>query len=396
MNIFSFKTKIKNKIWYFIKDYFFYQRVVDSPLILNINKNCNVDQKKVLICYLSNGYFLNIEKVNGRTIPFEIFKIINVFSALDYCIDLIGCNDTASLEFVKSTRYNLIFGFGETFYQSVKRFPNSISILYMTENHPDFSYIEETKRINYFYTRHGKKTKITRSGIYYKRKHMEIKYSHVITLSETEPLEIQYTKPFTIFPTGIINPDYIFRIKDHQFTKYNFLWLGSTGAIHKGLDLLIDVFSNRNDIILHICGLSDIDRKILNLKHRVNIIEYGHIDIKSKLFLQIVETCSFIILPSCSEGFSTSITTGMLHGLIPIIMENTGFNRLFENAIFLNNYKIEYLDSKLTEIASKDPADLRLFSKRVYEFAHQNFIINIFEENFRKIILDVVGKENIN
>lgn len=384
------KEKMRNKIWYHLRDYFYYNRVFDSPVILNINKDCILNQKKALICYLTYGYFYNLEETNiGRTIPFEIFKIVNIFSELGYCIDIIGCNDVRSLELIKSTQYNLIFGFGETFYQTVKMQPFALSILYMTENHPNISLQEEKKRNDYFYARHGKKIAITRSGAFYQNKHMEIKYSHVITLSETEPLKTQYDNPYAIFPTGILNPNYIFKNKNHQSTKNNFLWLGSSGAIHKGLDLLIDVFNHRNDVVLHICGLSSIERKILNLKQRENIIEYGHIDIKSEIFLEITEKCSFVILPSCSEACSTSITTGMMHGLIPIVMKNTGFDRLNGNAIFLNDFSIEYLDEKLTEFQNFNPNDLQLFSKKVYDFARQNFSISTFEKNFKRIIIDI-------
>ena len=90
--------------------------------------------------------------------------------------------------------------------------------------------------------------------------------------------------------------------------------------------------------MLHICGLQKHERKQLILQKRVNIIEHGQIEINSDLFLEINNTCSFIILPSCSEACSTSITTGMLHGLIPIVMRDTGFNRLGENAIFFEDF----------------------------------------------------------
>jgi hypothetical protein len=393
MSILSLKRKIKNKIWVNFKDYFYSQRVIESPIVMNINSDCSPNQKNLLICYVTYGYFYDFGKsIIGRTIPFEIFKIVNVFSELGYCIDIIGCNDVKTIQFVKSKQYSLIFGFGETFYQIVKMQPLALSILYMTENHPNFSFQEEKKRNDYFYERHSKKIVFSRSGIYYHKRHMEIKYSYVITLSETEPLKNQYDNPFTIYPTGIVNPNYIFKIKNHQYTKNNFLWLGSAGAIHKGLDLLIDVFNRRNDIVLHICGLSNIDRKILNLQQRDNIIEYGHIDIKSELFLEIIETCSFIILPSCSEGFSTSITTGMMHGLIPIVMKGTGFDRLNDNAIYLNDYSIEYLDTKLSEFQNYNLDELKLFSKKVFDFAQQNFSISTFEENFRKIIIEITKK----
>jgi hypothetical protein len=385
--------KIKKKIWGYLKDLFYYERVYDTPIIQNINYRCILNQKRAVIIYLTANHLINWEEHSkGRTIPLEIFKILETFIDLGYSIDIAGCNDVLALELLKSKHYDIIFGFGEVFYQLTNFQPLATSILYMTENHPDFSYQEEMKRLDYFKERHKKTIKITRSGVFYKPYHLDKLYSYVITMSETKPLEKQYSNPFTIFPTGIINRNYVFGYKDHKGSRNHFLWLGSAGVIHKGLDLLIDVFEKRNDIVLHICGISKEDNVLLTIPKRSNIINYGHININSDLFLNINNLCSFIILPSCSEACSTSITTGMLHGLIPIVMKDAGFNRLGENAIFLNDFKIEYLTYRLKEIADSDFKELEILSKRVYDFAHQNFLIDVFEENFKQIMQTILSE----
>ena len=392
MNIQNLETKVKNKVWYYIKDSFYSQRIPDSPIVQNLNTNCNPNQKRALLCYLPHGYFHNPENHNtGRTIQFEIFKIVKVFSDLDYCIDIVGFNDIRSLELIKSRHYDLIFGFGETFFQITNLQPKAISVLYMTENHPDVSLRAEKERIDYFYARHKKHIPIVRSGRFYKSKHVEKKYCQLITLGEIAPFRKQYDNPFTIFPTGIVNTSFVFKEKDHFNARKHFLWLGSNAVIHKGLDLLIDVFSHRKDICLHVCGLNKEARRLLKIPELENIIDYGYINIQSETFIKIVETCSYSILPSCSEGFATSITTSMLHGLIPVVIENTGFNRLNDKAIFLVDYKVEYLDSKLTELINYSPENLNLLSNKVFDFAHRNFQISVFEENLREIFLSIIN-----
>jgi len=155
------------------------------------------------------------------------------------------------------------------------------------------------------------------------------------------------------------------------------------------LDLLLDVFSHREDIVLHICGLEKMDRKLLKMSKRENIVDEGLIFIKSETFLQLVDKCSFIILPSCSEACSTSITTGMLHGLIPVVMKDAGFTRLGNNAIFLEDFKIDYLEEKINELSNSDSDSLSSFSRQVYTFARQNFTIQDFENRFKTIISDI-------
>lgn len=396
MNSGNLKVKVKRKIWDSIKDHFYCERLNDSAILLNLNCSGDKEQKRVLICYLTYGYFINVDsKSLRRTQPFEIFKIVAAFSELGYSVDLIGCNDLKAVDIVKHREYDLIFGFGETFYRMTNLLGDTKSILYMTENHPEFSYEQEKKRLDYFHERHGKKLKITRSGMFYKIHHLQKKYSQVLTMGETYLLKNQYTNPFFIFPTGLINPDYHFQEKDHLKSRLNFLWLGGTGAVHKGLDLLLDVFSNRDDATLYICGLNKMDRKLLEVPNRRNIFEHGFIDIKSEIFLEIVGKCSFLILPSCSEASSTSVTTGMLHGLIPVVMKDSGFNRLDTNAIFLDDFKIEYLDFKIGELITYDPEKLAMLSRQIFKFARNNFTLQVFERNFKGILGDIMKSENL-
>lgn len=388
----SFKTRLTKKLWHNFRDRFYLERIEDTAVIQNINFTASRTQKKAVVSYLTTSYTADWDNQNiGRTQPLEILSIVKVLTDLDYAIDIVNCNDLHALPIIASKKYDLIFGFGEVFYQLTQKHPNAMSIIYMTEHHPDFADREEKKRIAYFYERHKQKARIVRSGNYYKSHYFNKLYTHVITMSEVEPFKNSYRNPYSIFPTGVVNSDFKFEGKDHSTGRRNFLWLGSFGAVHKGLDILLDVFENRDDIVLHIAGLSEEDEKLLNPKKRKNIINHGYIDIKSDNFLEVVKTCSFIILPSCSEGFSTAITTGMLHGLIPIVMKDTGFNRLNENVILLEDYKVSYVDNKLTEITEVSINDIEQFNKSVYEFAKENFMLDSFERKFQKIMQSILN-----
>lgn len=387
----SILKKVKDKIWGYTKDYFYSQRVKDSPLVQNINYDSLISQKNALLCYLPHSYFQTLQrKTIGRTIPFEIFKIVKLLSEYGYCIDIISANDLLALEIVRSKTYDLIFGFGDTFFKITQLQPNALSIFYMTENHPAISYREEKKRIDYFYDRHKIRASMERSGRFYKKEHMEIKYDHIIALGETAPFRDQYEKPYSVFPTGILNPNFIFTPKNYFSARKHFLWLGSPAVIHKGLDLLIDVFRSREDITLHICGLDQKSRKLLSVPEKRNIIDYGFVQINSETFLKIVDVCSFSILPSCSEGMATSITTSMLHGLIPIVIRDTGFNRLDDHAIFLDDYKTEYLNDILSKLIEYDPKKLEAMASEIHDFASRNFNIMAYEKTMRSIFQEII------
>lgn len=388
----AFCSKAKNKLWRVLKDFFYYQRIDEFPFVVNINYIPNTYQRKALICYQTNCYFKNLDSVQqSRTLPFEILSIINVFVDSDYIVDLINCTEKKIPKPILDRKYDYIFGFGESHYIMTNLQPEATSVIYMTENTPEFSYREEQKRLDYYFERHGKRHKIVRSGMFYKKYHLEKPYNFIITLGDPELLLEMYPSPLSIFPTGLLNSNFVFGFKNHEKARKNFLWLGSLGAIHKGLDLLIDTFIEKDDLVLHICGLSKSEKKMLKVPSRKNIIDHGYIFINSDDFLKIAEECSFIILPSCSEGCSTSILTGMLHGLIPVVMKDAGFNRLGGNAVFLESYKIDYIVSRITELSDLDPDALAQFSRKVYEFARRNFIISAFSQNIRKILKYNIG-----
>jgi glycosyltransferase involved in cell wall biosynthesis len=212
----------------------------------------------------------------------------------------------------------------------------------------------------------------------------------IIALGEIEHYRKQYEKPYSIFPTGFLNSDFVFKHKNHVDARSHFLWLGSSAVIHKGLDLLIDVFRERDDITLHICGLDQLSRELLDIPKRSNIIDYGFISINSDTFLNIAGACSYSILPSCSEGMATSVTTSMLHGMVPVVIKDTGFNRLGEYAIFLDDYKVDYLDDMLSRLAKIDPSELEVLSQKVRAFACRNFSPEAYENQLRSILAEII------
>jgi hypothetical protein len=97
MKFSSFASKLKNKAWTLLKDHFYQNRLTDSNIIQNINFNSSQNQKKLLICYKTQGYFIDLRENTGRTLFSEIFKMVTVFSGINFCIDIIDCNDTSPL-----------------------------------------------------------------------------------------------------------------------------------------------------------------------------------------------------------------------------------------------------------------------------------------------------------
>lgn len=365
---------------------------VRTPFVKNINLDLTKNQKRVLISYVDYFSTANFGARIGHTNNLESVQIINVFKEMGYIIDVVHCNAIESLKFFTCEKYDIIFGFGEVFYEISKLNSNAKKIMYVTENHPELSLKNELERNQYFYERTRKKISLRRSGIFYKEEHFK-NIDCAIIMGEIEPFKRYGIPIYNIFPTGLLNKNYIFRFRDLEESRKNFLWLGSNGAVHKGLDLLVEVFKKNPEITLHICGFNS-EEKYLKIPKLKNIINYGRIDIQGDNFLDLVEKCSYIILPSCSEGFSTSIATGMLHSMIPIVCKDTGFNRLNNNVILLEDFKVDYLEKEVLNLSKKNINNLKKIHEEVYKHARKSFTIKDFTENFEKIIKEI-NNENM-
>lgn len=371
--------KIKKWIAKIIK-----KRINKFNIVLNINKDLTKKQKKVALVYVHYNFTNTLEEIY-HTQALENCQIIKAFIDRNYDIDVINCHEENALELVKSIKYDVVFGLGDLFYSICMLNPSAKKIIYTTENYPVFSLKKEKERIGYYNHRKHKKLNFMRSNVYFKVEHFKhIDYAIVMgRKKEFEKLDVPI---FDINPTGLINSKFEMSNKKHEYTKYNFLWFGSSGAVHKGLDILYDVFKKRNDVNLYICGLDKKEKKILKINDKKNIIDLGKININSDLFLDLCNKCSFVILPSCSEAMSTSVITCMLHGLIPIVIKENGFEKMGNNCIYLNDFKVEYIDMFITKLVKESNEYLSEFESKAYSFARKNFIIEKFSEDFNNIL----------
>ena len=83
--------------------------------------------------------------------------------------------------------------------------------------------------------------------------------------------------------------------------------------------LVLDYFSNRSDLTLHVCGPIENEKEFVEIYKKElyfsdHIKTHGFIDLGSKKFEDILASCSFVIFPSCSEGGCPSVITAIGNG----------------------------------------------------------------------------------
>jgi hypothetical protein len=136
--------------------------------------------------------------------------------------------------------------------------------------------------------------------------------------------------------------------KDHHAARNGFLFLSSEGNVHKGLDLVLEAFSQpelQSKAHLYICQKIRPDFLSLyrrELEDMPNIHFIGHLNLRSAQFQELIQKCSFMIHPSCAEGQPGAVLDCIGHGLIPVLTR--------ENHVDIDGYGFT-LAASIPEIA---------------------------------------------
>ncbi|MBI3922079.1 MAG: glycosyltransferase [Armatimonadetes bacterium] len=186
-----------------------------------------------------------------------------------------------------------------------------------------------------------------------------------------------------------------FKPKDWTQARKRFLFYGSSGWVHRGLDLVLEAFL-KTDLELLICMA---DQKFLevygeDLQGRKNIQYLGFVPPDSAAFQQIVQTTSAIVYPSAAEGCSTSVLQCMQFGLIPIVTESTGLSIHPDWPPLkgeTDQHLIENILQRCIEISENSDSQLEELSHGFWEYANRNHTRLAYRESLRTVLDEFLG-----
>lgn len=327
--------KITNKLL----SYFGYKILKIKPIkekFVILNNVYNTDyNKNVLVSYLKSPFLENLG--HSHTNVWECKTAADIFNELGYNVDVIEYSEqNYSIDFEK---YQVIYGFGQpfedVFYSNCSE--KIKKIFYSTGCCPYYSNEQSVFKLMEFYKEKGiilpqssrLLTNVWTLQCFMSDLIVVLGNDFVVKtfLNITPNINVQH---LPIFYWDVYDID--LSQKDYGITKRHFLWFGSSGLLHKGLDILIDIFSKRNDIFLHICGASKSEKKFFDYYQPIidrssNIIEHGFLDINSSEFRKLMNLCAFVLFPSISEGGAPATVNVMANGgLIPIISKSSGLD----------------------------------------------------------------------
>ena len=357
-------------------------------------------KENVLISYITYPFKNGI--ILGHTNYAEALEIAKVFNKLGYNVDIVDYDYESNLDYDK---YSIIFGFGEPLINSFYRRNHKIlTIYYGTGMHVIHQNHATLKRIEEVYKKKGKL--LLESGrIVDKAWSVQTSLvDNIITLGNDEVVN-SYQKYFSrkiynipVSYYKLFDHEEILRNKNFGDAKNHFLWFGSSGLIHKGLDLLLEVFKGFPNLDLHICGPIDNEPKFKaiyyeELYNTKNIHTYGYQNIQSKSFKDIISKCAFIIFPSCSEGEPSSVINVMVYGLIPIVTNAAGI-RIKDFDIEIKELTQESIKEAINKAINLNVDEIKKRSLKCANDTINDHSIEKYSYELKKALIDILSKKH--
>jgi glycosyltransferase involved in cell wall biosynthesis len=183
--------------------------------------------------------------------------------------------------------------------------------------------------------------------------------------------------------------------KDFTACRSSFLWFGSGGMVHKGLDLALEAFSTMPEMHLTVCGPVAAERDFQQLYRRelhetANIRTVGWVDVAGTEFARIIGGSIGVVYPSCAEGQAGSVVTCLRAGLLPIVSAETGLD-VTDFGWILNGASVEEICRAVRDVASLPPAELAARARRAWEYAASCHSHDSYLRDYGRIIQEVIG-----
>ena len=331
---------------------------------------------------------------NAHSHDRESFKMAETFLEMGYCVDVISYRNST---FIPRKPYS-IFVAARTNFERIARLldDSCIKIVHQDTAHWLFNNHAAYSRLLALQERRG----LTLYSARIVEPNWAVEYADYITILGNQ---------FTIDTYKYAGKE-IYRIpisvpaiypwpedRDMEACCKNYVWFGSSGFVHKGLDLVLEAFLDMPDYHLTICGPLDQDAAFQKAFHKElyetpNIHTVGWVDIESEHFLNITRNCIGLIYPSCAEGGGGSALTCMHAGLIPVVSYETSID-VDDFGIVLRENTIAEIKSTIKSLSALPKHDLLKRARLAWEYARNNHTRERFADIYKKTI-DIIINES--
>jgi glycosyltransferase involved in cell wall biosynthesis len=174
-----------------------------------------------------------------------------------------------------------------------------------------------------------------------------------------------------------------------------FLWFGGRGAVHKGLDLVLEAFADVPALALHVAGYVDQEPDFVKAYRRElfdtpNITYHGFMEIGSAAFAKILEKVFCFIAPSCSEGISPAAAVCLQVGLYPILSRHAGVTLPPGCGTYLEDCSVPEIQAAVRRLVL-EPADrIESAMRSCQSYALSTYSREAFRRDYAAFLEDVL------
>jgi hypothetical protein len=354
--------------------------------------------KRVLVSYLTEPFLIGYEHRVEHSNYTECLKIAEIFNKRGYIVDIVEYNLKKSLRSAKRHKYDIIFGSEPNFLNAINHIEHKKSIYYATGAYYKFQNNAEETRLNELRRRRGVSLKPIRHVV----PHASAELADAVicigndwTIS-TYKGHCKQIQKIDVSAHSFCPFSEIQEIKDFDTARKNFLWLGSYGVVHKGLDLLLEVFVKHPELNLYVCGGLENEESFMKIYQNElfdspNIHYEGWVMPNSQKYKDLVVKCAYYVFPSCSEGMSGSTATTMLSGLIPIISMETGID-CGKDGVILDDCSINTIENTVLKMSNIPAKGCQTAARNIAATAAKQFSITRFISDF-ELALDRIAND---
>lgn len=353
----------------------------------------------VLLAYIVDPFLVEKDEAIScdHTHHIESKLIAQSFLNQGYRVDVIDYRDR---HFFPNKKYDFFVSARTNLEHIAKRLNDDcIKIAHLDTSHFLFNNFAAYKRALKLQNRRG----IANSSIRIIEHNLAIEHADYGTVLGNQATIQTYSyakKP--LFPVPVPTPQIYQSPEKKSFhdCKNRFLWFGSSGFVHKGLDLVLEAFVEMPNCHLTICGPVNKDTDFVQdfyteLYQTPNIHTVGWVDVSSSNFVEIANSCAALIYPSCAEGQAGSVVTCLQAGLIPIVSYESGVDVEDFGKILVES-SLNEIKAAVGEISVLPEETLEIMSTKAWEYARKNHTKEDYLKRYTSIIHSIMNEQGIN
>lgn len=351
---------------------------------------------RALLSYVIDGFLLprDVAPPLSHTHFWEAREIGRILVELGFAVDVIHWTNR---DFQPDGRYDLLVDVRLNLERLAPRLgPDCLRVMHAETSHRSFHNPEQQRRLDELAARRG--VRLAPQKMLEENRAIESADAAIVVGNQATLATYAFAgKP--MWPVPISHP-LLFPFpegKDFAACARRFLWFGSGGLVHKGLDLVLELFAALPDFHLTVCGPVDRERDFARLYRRElwetpNIRTVGWVDVASPEFLAIARETLALLYPSCSEGMNGGTVTCMHAGLVPVVSRPTGVDVDPSCGVLLADCRPATLRTAVLELAGRPPAELAALARGAWETARRRNTRESFRRAWESAMRDILAR----